>query len=77
MTIKPIKIWTSYKKEERCCVRYIFPQTKWRNDIWYNHIKVINFNYLDRGIYCYKQFNYFLKKSFPNLEALFLHQQLH
>jgi hypothetical protein len=71
----PNIILLSYKKSERAKVNDIFPNiNRWRNDIKYVNIKIIFFEYCDRGIDCWKGFNNFLKNVFPNLEVLFLHQ---
>jgi len=59
---------------ERAFVNAIFPNNSWRTDICFPSIKIIYFEFCDRGIPCWKKFNIFLKHVFPNLEGLFLSQ---
>lgn len=70
----PREIFDMYSSEEKYIVDWIWPVVKWRECISYQKIKCLYFSMVDRGIECWKLFNEFLHRSFPNLQSLILEQ---
>ena len=70
----PKEIWETYGNKEKLFIEHIFPVTPWLTGIVYPGVKCVVFAYCDRGISCWKEFADFLRRSFPDLESLFLQQ---
>lgn len=72
---KYLDLWNNTNSESRAIVQYMFPYgDEWRTDIVYPNITFLIFEYLDRGIVCWKLFSDFIHKVFPNLKHLILSQ---
>ena len=65
----------NYKKGEICFVENeVWSTSIFKKDMIYDEIKLIYFEYFDRGVRNWKDLNDYLKFSFPNLETLILNE---